>query len=668
MAALWRAAADADLCRRAYAVEEAVSVELRAAGADRRHRPERPVAFFCAEFGVHALAPDLRRRARRARRRPAQGGLRPRPCRWSASGCSTARATSTSGSTPSGWQHEYWIDADRERLPAALVTDATATPLASRCRSAGATWSRQIWRVDVGRVPLYLLDTDRPENDRRSTAGSRRGSTSATAHVRLAQYALLGIGGVRALRALGIDPGRRAPERGPCRRSRRSSSPRAAVAARPSARRGARGGAPAHSSSPPTRRCRPATRRTRRTRSCGPRRPAPTRWASTATRSSGWARVHPDDARRAARHHAARRCASSRAANGVSRRHGEVARRCGSRSVGATCRSSRCRSPTSPTASTSPPGWRRRCATLLDRHLGADWLARARRSRRPGTASTHIPDEELWAVRCALRAELVDVRPRARDARPAGARRGARVRRGRRRALRPRRLTIGFARRLATYKRLYLLVRDPSARSRLLGGDRARSRSSSPARPIPHDDDAKRVVAGLFAAKRGARRSASGSPSSRTTTWQIAPPLVAGVRRVAQPAAAAAGGERHQRHEGRRSTAACNLSVLDGWWDEAYDGSNGWGIASEAGGDADARTSATPTRSTPDRARNRAALLRARRQRHSARAGCGWSRRRSRAPGCASERNACSPTTSSGSTGPACADRRDGSCAIVPPR
>jgi starch phosphorylase len=63
----------------------------------------------------------------------------------------------------------------------------------------------QIWRVDVGRVPLYLLDTDRPENrriDRWITSRLYEGDLD----VRLAQYALLGRGGVRALQALGIEP------------------------------------------------------------------------------------------------------------------------------------------------------------------------------------------------------------------------------------------------------------------------------------------------------------------------------------------------------------------------------------------------------------------------------------------------------------------------------
>ena len=64
----------------------------------------------------------------------------------------------------------------------------------------------QIWRVDVGRVPLYLLDTERPENDLAASWITSRlyiGEPDA----RLAQYVLLGVGGVRALAAMGIEPG-----------------------------------------------------------------------------------------------------------------------------------------------------------------------------------------------------------------------------------------------------------------------------------------------------------------------------------------------------------------------------------------------------------------------------------------------------------------------------
>ena len=63
----------------------------------------------------------------------------------------------------------------------------------------------QVWRIDVGRVRLYLLDTECADNDpidRWITARLYVGDR----HTRLAQYAMLGIGGVRALAALGIDP------------------------------------------------------------------------------------------------------------------------------------------------------------------------------------------------------------------------------------------------------------------------------------------------------------------------------------------------------------------------------------------------------------------------------------------------------------------------------
>src|SRR6185295_6489240 len=64
----------------------------------------------------------------------------------------------------------------------------------------------QIWRVDVGRVPLFLLDAERPENDQIGRWITSR-LYIGDPDVRLAQYMLLGVGGVRALEALGIEPG-----------------------------------------------------------------------------------------------------------------------------------------------------------------------------------------------------------------------------------------------------------------------------------------------------------------------------------------------------------------------------------------------------------------------------------------------------------------------------
>ena len=94
-----------------------------------------------------------------------------------------------------------------------LVTGPDEQPLTVELVMRGRTVHIQVWRIDVGRVPLYLLDTDRDDNhpiDRWITARLYIGDR----HTRLAQYAVLGIGGVRALEALGIRPGPRPPERG----------------------------------------------------------------------------------------------------------------------------------------------------------------------------------------------------------------------------------------------------------------------------------------------------------------------------------------------------------------------------------------------------------------------------------------------------------------------
>ena len=107
---------------------------------------------------------------------------------------------------------------------------------------------------------------------------------------------------------------------------------------------------------------------------------------------------------------------------------------------------------------------------LLDRHLGADWLHRAA-DPRIWAAVDGISDQELWDVRERQRAELVSfvaersladrlARGDSREYVEAAAR-----------CFDPHVLTIGFARRVATYKRLELLMRDPDWTLSLLGGE-----------------------------------------------------------------------------------------------------------------------------------------------------------------------------------------------------
>ena len=80
-----------------------------------------------------------------------------------------------------------------------------------------------VWRVRMGRVKLYLLDTDLEENapwDRELSARLYGGDRET----RIQQEILLGIGGVRALKALGVGSGGVSPQRGPRRRSSSSSA------------------------------------------------------------------------------------------------------------------------------------------------------------------------------------------------------------------------------------------------------------------------------------------------------------------------------------------------------------------------------------------------------------------------------------------------------------
>jgi starch phosphorylase len=218
---------------------------------------------------------------------------------------------------------------------------------------------------------------------------------------------------------------------------------------------------------------------------------------------------------------------------------------------------------------------------LLDRHLGTGWLARA---DEPATWApvNDIPAADLWAARCAARQRLVDtITPLAVDER---LRRGepldyaAAVGGG----FDPGRLTIGFARRLATYKRLHLLAVMPERAVALLGGERPLQFVFA-GKAHPDDNEAKEVVRRLFALKR-APSVAGRAAFLEDYDIPLAGQLVAGCDvwvNLPRPPQEASG------TSGMKSAlgGGLQLSVLDGWWAEAYDGSNGWAI--DGGVDAD---------------------------------------------------------------------------------
>ena len=167
-------------------------------------RVEGPIAYLCAEYGVHASLPiysgGLGVLAGDTLKEASDQGL---PV--VAVGLLYRRGYHHQRLDTSGRQLEYWITSDPKSLPMARVS-LDGEPLKLSVDIFGAETWFQVWRVDVGRVPLLLLDAEVPENDQVQRWYTAR-LYEGVRELRLAQYALLGIGGVRVLRALGIEPG-----------------------------------------------------------------------------------------------------------------------------------------------------------------------------------------------------------------------------------------------------------------------------------------------------------------------------------------------------------------------------------------------------------------------------------------------------------------------------
>ena len=185
-------------------------------------------------------------------------------------------------------------------------------------------------------------------------------------------------------------------------------------------------------------------------------------------------------------------------------------------------------------------------------------------------------------------------------------------------------LTIGFARRVPSYKRLTLMLRDPDRLKRLL---------LHPERPVqlviagkahPADDGGKRLIQELvrFADDPEVRHRIVFLPNYDIA---MAQPLYPGcdvwLNNPLRPyEACGTSGMKAALNGG------LNLSILDGWWDEWFDGSNGWAIPSADGvDDPDRRDDIEADGALrPHRERGRAALLRPRRARAARAAGSRW--------------------------------------------
>lgn len=104
-----------------------------------------------------------------------------------------------------GWQEAVYQQLDMSQAPIAPVKNEDGGDLKVNVKLGGRHVFARIWLVRVGRVPLYLLDTDVDENDPWDRELSAR-LYAGDSEMRIRQEIMLGIGGVRALRALGIEP------------------------------------------------------------------------------------------------------------------------------------------------------------------------------------------------------------------------------------------------------------------------------------------------------------------------------------------------------------------------------------------------------------------------------------------------------------------------------
>ncbi|MBM3310925.1 MAG: alpha-glucan family phosphorylase, partial [Candidatus Aminicenantes bacterium] len=227
--------------------------------------------------------------------------------------------------------------------------------------------------------------------------------------------------------------------------------------------------------------------------------------------------------------------------------------------------------------------------TLFRKHLAPDWVERHDQPTLWEKVDD-IPDAELWVAHRALKRKMLSViRERAREQRierstspeqllASGI------------LLDPEALVIGFARRFATYKRATLVLRDAERLARLLHDRDRPIQIVFAGKAHPADDPAKRLLQAVFGT---ALNPQTGGRVAFVEDYdlQVARYLVQGVdvwlNTPLRPLEACGTSGMKAALNG-----VLNLSILDGWWAEAYTGGNGWAIdsgsATAEGADRDA--------------------------------------------------------------------------------
>lgn len=470
-----------------------------------------------------------------------------------------------------GWQMERYPANDFDNMPVTRVKGEGGGQLKVEVKFKGQPVSVAVWRLQVGRVPLYLLDTDLDENalEFRKTTGQLYGGDREN---RIRQEIVLGIGGVRALKAMGLTPTVIHMNEG---HSAFSALERINILRREhslsfDAARELVQASTIFTTHTPV----PAGNDTfdpelARAYFEDYARELGLSWKVLL----GYGRINPrDEGEPFGVTPLSLRLSSY--ANGVSRLHGRVSRHMWQNIW-----------PKNPTedipidhvtngihvSSWASP----EIARLYDRYLGSDWNE-DRDPKHIWPQVRQIPLSELWRTHENCRATLVGFARRAlfRQLKQQGA--STESLRDSMEALRPDVLTIGFARRFATYKRATLLFHNPDRLDKIINHPQRPVQIIIAGKAHPQDNEGKAFIKRIIHLTREPRFH-NKIVFLENYNMSIASLMVSGcdvwLNNPRRPLEACG-------TSGMKALAngVLNLSVLDGWWDEGYSPEYGWAI------------------------------------------------------------------------------------------
>ncbi len=472
-----------------------------------------------------------------------------------------------------GWQQEAYLTANPDLLPIEPAVGPDGQPVSIEVDTHAGVLRARVWRVAVGRTTLLLLDSNVPENSETDRALTAR-LYGGDARVRIRQELLLGVGGVRVLKAMDIHPSVLHLNEG-----------HSAFAGLEKIREkmeaeGGPFGEIVHDVAAMT----VFTTHT-------PVAAGHDRFPATLVEEHlgklreeirlsyddfmGLGRVHTDDPNEPF-------CMTvlalklSRRANGVSALHGRVSRRMWQPlferrpeeevPIGHITNGVHVLSWLAP-----------QMVQLYDRHLGPDWPERMRHPETWAGIQT-IEDGEHWETQQVLKARLIDFVRRRLVAQARRRNEGEAAERRALEALDLEVLTIGFARRFATYKRAGLVFAEAERLAEMVNSTDRPIQFVFAGKAHPEDRMGKELIQSIVRLSRDPR-FARRLIFVEDYDMNVARHLVQGVdiwlnnpRRPQE--ASGTSGEKVLLNGG------LNFSILDGWWAEAYDGTNGFAIGS----------------------------------------------------------------------------------------